>query len=52
MVAHFDRSDIDRRMQLAFPIFDVRVCTYDAGLLVIAWYCVPQRPPPKVTAPE
>jgi hypothetical protein len=35
MVAHFDRSDIDRRVQLAFPIFDVRVCTYDAGLLVI-----------------
>ena len=31
------RYDIDRKLQAAYPLFDVKVHTYDAGLLVIGF---------------
>lgn len=56
-VAHLDRRDVDRQVQVLFPLVDVRVQTFDQGILVIgyrlnpwegperevrqAWYCVP-----------
>lgn len=57
-VATLDRMDVDRQLQVLYPIYDVRVQTFEDGLLVIgygivadagptrevrqAWYCVPQ----------
>lgn len=56
-VATLETTDVDRRRQVLYPLFDVRVQTLDKGLLVIgyrinpdgelvrecrqAWYCVP-----------
>ena len=55
-VAHLDRKDADRERQVLFPLVDVRVQTFEDGILVIgfaivaetptrevrqAWYCVP-----------
>lgn len=36
-VAHLDRSDVDRRYQVLFPLSDVRVQTFEAGMLVIGY---------------
>jgi hypothetical protein len=57
MVATLERPDLDRRHQVLFPLFDVRVLTLGDGLLVVgyrinaesspvrecrqAWFCVP-----------
>lgn len=36
-VATLEVKDIDRRRQVLYPLFDVRVQTFDAGLLVIGY---------------
>jgi len=35
--ANLWRYDIDRKLQAAYPLFDVKVHTYDAGMLVIGF---------------
>ena len=56
-VATLDRKDAGRQLLVLYPIYDVRVQTFEGGLLVIghsivadtgptrevrqAWYCVP-----------
>lgn len=60
-VATLERPDVDRRHQVLYPLFDVRVQTFEAGLLVVgyqlnvdakpirecrqAWFCVPVTHP-------
>jgi hypothetical protein len=43
-VATLDRMDVDRQLQVLYPIFDVRVQTFDEGLLVIGYCIVPETP--------
>ena len=56
-VATLERPDVDRRRQVLYPLFDVRVQTLEDGILVVghrvnadgdvvrecrqAWFCVP-----------
>lgn len=56
-VATLETPDVDRRNQVLYPLFDVRVQTFNEGILVIglavnasarpvrevrqAWFCVP-----------
>lgn len=56
-VATLERQDVDRRLQVLYTLFDVRVQTFEVGLLVVgyqlnvdskparecrqAWFCVP-----------
>ena len=59
-VAHLDRKEADRERQVLFPLVDVRVQTFEDGIVVLgyrnplenpdsevrqAWYCVPAPKP-------
>jgi hypothetical protein len=35
--ATLDKPDIDRRRQVLFPLYDVRVQTFEAGIVVIGY---------------
>jgi hypothetical protein len=42
LVASLDRLDVDKYYPLVYPIFDVRVATFDAGLLVVGYQTAPE----------
>ncbi len=37
LVAWLTKMDLDRELQLAYPMSDVKVVTHDAGLLVVGY---------------
>jgi hypothetical protein len=43
LCANLWRYDLDRQVQVAVPLFDVRVHTYDTGLLVIGFVIAPDQ---------